>query len=167
MMKLLYKAVLMLCMLLAFGATKTMAQDFMIYPGKGQSNEQMEKDKYDCYSWAKGQSKFDPMQEPKATTPPPPQSEANVAGRAVRGAAGGALLGLGIGAIAGDAGKGAAIGALSGGALGGMRSHRQAKQAEQEQQQWEQQQIAQYTQKRNSYNRAYVACLEGRGYTVK
>lgn len=29
---------------------------------------------------------------------------------------------------------------------------------------WEQEQAQQYTAKRNSYNRAYAACLEGRGY---
>ena len=58
-------------------------------------------------------------------------------------------------------------GGLSGGALGGMRSSAQNRQAEQQRQQWEQQQANQYMQKRNSYNRAYSACLEGRGYSVK
>ena len=28
----------------------------MIYPAKNQSNEQTEKDKFACYSWAKGQT---------------------------------------------------------------------------------------------------------------
>ena len=45
-------------------------------------------------------------------------------GSAVRGAAGGALVGLSHGAIAGDAGKGAAIGAVAGGAAGGVRGRR-------------------------------------------
>jgi hypothetical protein len=43
------------------------AQDLMIYPAKGQSQDQMEQDKYQCYSWAKGQTGFDPMQVPTAT----------------------------------------------------------------------------------------------------
>ena len=150
-----------------FIAGPAMAQDFFIYPNKGQSNEQMEQDKFQCYEWAKGQTGFDPMQAPTATSAPPSKSNTNVAGSTVKGAAGGALLGLGIGAIAGDAGKGAAIGALSGGALGGIRSHSKKQQEAQAQEQWEQEQVAQYTQKRNAYNRAYVACLEGRGYTVK
>jgi len=34
----------------------------IIYPAKGQSQQQMEKDKYECYTWAKGQTGFDPMQ---------------------------------------------------------------------------------------------------------
>lgn len=30
-----------------------MAQELLVFPAEGQSDEQMEKDKYDCYSWAK------------------------------------------------------------------------------------------------------------------
>jgi len=29
-------------------------QDIIVYPAKGQLPEKMEKDKYDCFSWAKG-----------------------------------------------------------------------------------------------------------------
>ena len=77
------------------------AQELVIYPAKGQSNEQTEKDKYACYSWAKGQTGFDPMVAPQATTPAPAQQTKSVAGGAVRGGVGGAALGAGIGAIAG------------------------------------------------------------------
>jgi hypothetical protein len=140
------------------------AQDPIIYPNKGQSAEQQEKDKFDCYTWAKGQTGFDPMQVPTATAPPPGQQPPQSS--AVRGAAGGALAGVAIGAIAGDAGKGAAIGAASGALVGGMRRRDQQQQA-QAQQQWEQEQAANYANQRNNYNRAYGACLEGRGYTVK
>jgi hypothetical protein len=146
------------------------AQELVIYPSKGQSNEQTEKDKYACYSWAKGQTGFDPMAVPQATTAPPPQQTKNVAGGAVRGGVGGAALGAGIGAIAGGssgAGRGAAIGGLSGGTIGALRSHSQNQQTEQAQKHWEQEQVAQYQQRRNNYNRAYGACLEGRGYTVR
>ena len=141
------------------------AQDPIIYPNKGQSAEQQEKDKFDCYTWAKGQTGFDPMQVPTATAPPPGQQPPQSS--AVRGAAGGALAGVAIGAIAGDAGKGAAIGAASGALVGGMRRRDQQQQQAQAQQQWEQEQAANYANQRNNYNRAYGACLEGRGYTVK
>ena len=40
------------------------AQEVFIYPNKGQSAEQQEKDKYDCYGWAKNNSGFDPMAPP-------------------------------------------------------------------------------------------------------
>jgi hypothetical protein len=155
----------------AFIAGTAVAQDLMIYPAKGQSQDQMEKDKFECYSWAKKESGFDPMKMPTATAPPPPkQATSSTAGGAVRGGVGGGLLGAGVGAIAGGrkgARKGVLIGGLSGGAIGGVRSSSQQKQDRQARKQWEQQQADQYMHQRNTYNRAYSACLEGKGYTVK
>jgi outer membrane lipoprotein SlyB len=149
-------------------AGPVLAQDLMVYPAKGQSQDQMEQDKFQCYNWAKKQTGFDPMATPTASQPPPPQqSQGSVAGGAGRGAVGGGLLGAGIGAISGNARKGAAIGAVSGGAIGGMRRSSQQRQDQRAQQQWADQQNAQYMQQRNNYNRAYGACLEGRGYTVR
>ncbi len=144
---------------------EAVAQDKFIYPQKGQSNEQMEKDKFECYNWAKKQTGFDPMEVPTATAPPPKQEAPK--GGAGRGMLGGALTGAVIGGIAGDAGKGAAIGAVGGGVFGGARRHEQKQQQQHAEQQWAQEQSAQYAQRRNSYNRAHTACLEGRGYTVK
>ena len=141
------------------------AQDFYIYPAKGQSHDQQEKDKYSCYEWAKGQTGFDPMAAPRATAPPPAQEAKK--GGLFKGATIGALTGLAVGAIAGDAGKGAAIGAAGGGVVGGVRRSDQKRSETQKQDQWAQDQSQQYHQKRNSYNRAYTGCLEGRGYTVK
>ncbi|TVM04319.1 MAG: hypothetical protein CV087_00030 [Candidatus Brocadia sp. WS118] len=131
-----------------------LAQNLIIYPAKGQSQEQMEKDKFDCYSWAKQQTGVDPMVASAAS-----QQPAGSQGSTVRGAARGAAVGAGIGAIAGDAGKGAAVGA----AFGGLRGHRQRREAEQVQQQ----QVSQTNQRISEYNRAYGACLEAKGYTVK
>jgi hypothetical protein len=151
--------------LLGFVAAPVSAQDPIIYPNKGQSQDQMEKDKYECYSWAKKQTGFDPMQTPQATAPPPQQEAPQ--GGVLRGGARGAAVGAVGGAIAGDAGKGAAIGAASGALIGGMRRRDQQRRQQQSQDQWAQQQTAQYSQNRNNYNRAFSACLEGRGYTVK
>lgn len=161
-----------LAVLLLGGAAALRAEtEMFIYPQKGQSQEQLEKDKFECYGWAKGQSGFDPMAPPTATEPPPQaQAKGSTAGGALKGAAGGALLGLGIGAIAGgksEALKGAGIGALGGGVIGGVRRSGQVRQDQEAQKHWEQQQAAQYTQKRSQYNRAFGACMEGRGYTVK
>jgi hypothetical protein len=139
--------------------------DMFIYPKEGQSDEQLEKDKYECYGWAKKQTGFDPMAAPQASAPPP-QKEAKKGG-AVKGAARGAVAGVAIGAIAGDAGKGAAIGATGGALFGGMRRRGQAKQQKQAENQWAQEQADQYEQNRSNYNRGYAACLEARGYTVK
>ena len=143
----------------------TLASEPVVYPAKGQTNEQMEKDKYECYSWAKGQSGFDPMAPPTTSTPPPAKEAQK--GGVGRGALRGGLGGLAVGAIAGDAKKGALIGGAGGALIGGMRRSDQKSQEKQKQQQWEQQQVQQYSQKRNDYNRAQAACLEGRGYSVK
>ena len=165
------KRVLSFIMVLSFvvlAADQASGQDLIVYPAKGQSQKQMDKDKFDCYSWAKQQSGFDPMQTPAPAPAPPPPGSA--AGGVVRGGAGGAALGAAVGGIAGGwsgAGKGAAIGAATGGLLGGMRRQDQKRQEQQAQKQWEQEQVNAYAQKRNEYNRAYSACLEGRGYTVK
>jgi len=149
-------------LLLAAGAA--LAQEVIVYPAKGQSQEQMEKDKFDCYQWAKGQTGFDPMAAPKASAPPPQQQQTTSVGRS---AVGGAALGSVIGGIAdGNWGHGAAYGALAGGLFGGIRKHEQEKANTQAQDQWAQQQAQQYQQQRYNYNRAYSTCLEGRGYTV-
>ena len=153
-----------------FLGSHVQAQEIIVYPAKGQSNDQMEKDKFECYTWAKGQTGFDPMQIPTASSAPPSQERRSVGGSTLGGGLLGGAGGAVIGGIAGGssgARRGAAIGGLSGGAIGGMRSSRQNRQADQQQQQWEQQQANQYMQQRSAYNRAHAACLEGRGYTVQ
>jgi hypothetical protein len=147
-----------------FFAGATLAQDPVVFPAKGQSQEQMEKDKFSCYQWAKNETGFDPMQTPTASTPPPQQQ----AGRG--GAVKGAAVGAGAGALikrSGSRSKGAATGAVVGGVLGGAAQSRQMRQDRQAKQQWEQQQANEYAQKRNTYNRAFGACMESKGYTVK
>jgi hypothetical protein len=156
---------MILGLVLGLAACPVLAGDFFVYPTKGQSQEQQEKDKFECYQWAKQNTGFDPMQAPRTTTPAPPK-EKKVSGAVesgVLGAAGGAL----IGALTGSAKKGALIGGGGGALLGGIRSSDQKKREKQRQQQWKQEQTTQYAENRNNYDRAYSACLEGRGYTVK
>lgn len=131
----------------------------IVYPAKGQSEQQQQKDQAECQTWATKQTGIDPVK--LAQAPAPQQSGPAVGGgERAAGAARGAVGGLAIGAIAGDAGQGAAIGAVVGTMAGGRqaRQNQQAKQQQAEQQ--KQQQI-------NTWNRAVGACLEGRGYTVK
>ena len=140
-------------------STPVIAQQ-IIYPAKGQSAEQQQKDEAECYEWAKGQTGYDPVQATQYAAPPAQQSVGGERlGGAARGAAGGAI----IGAIAGNAGKGAAIGAVGGTVLGGARQR--GRQAENEQAIANQQQAI--AQQQQNYQRAYTACFEGRGYTVK
>ena len=159
------KHLLFVLFILFLCVTPAIGQDTLIYPAKGQSQEQMEKDKLDCYGWARNQTGFDPMQQPTASSPPP--SDSGTSASPVRGAAGGALAGLAIGSLSGNAGRGAAIGAVGGGLIGGARRREHHRQQQQAEQQWAQQQANEYRYKRNEFNRAYGACLEAKGYTVK
>jgi len=140
-------------------ASSAMAQAPVIYPAKGQSPQQQASDDGACHAWAKQTTGIDPLAA--AQTPPPAASgPATGGGERVSGAARGALGGLAIGAIAGDAGEGAAIGAVVGTMAGGHRA-RQNQAAQQQQVQGQQQQQLQ------TYYRAYGACMDGRGYTIK
>jgi hypothetical protein len=136
------------------------ADELMIYPKGDQPSAQQEKDKSECYIWAKNESGFDPMAPPTATAPPPQQQAPQ--GGVVRGAVRGAALG----AIIDDSSEGARTGAKVGAAIGGMRRADQKRQQAQAQQQWEQEQQQIYAEKRNRYNRAYSVCLEARDYSV-
>lgn len=135
-----------------------LAQEPIAYPAREQSREQIEQDRFICFEWARDNTGFDPMQTPAASVPPP---EPTIG--ALGGAVGGALVGVTIGAITGHAGRGAAIGALSGGILGGAHQYS----SEQERDQYIREQSANFAEKRNDYNRAWSACMEGRGYTVR
>ena len=134
------------------------AQELFIYPAEGQSQDQQDMDEFQCMRFATERTGFDPMQTPRATTRAPEQQ-----GSVVGGAARGALLGTAVGAITGDTRQGAAIGAASGGLLGGMRRQDSQRQRDQ----WARQESANYQRNRDQFNRAFAACLEGRGYTVR
>lgn len=135
-----------------------------IYPARGQSPEQEQFDRGQCYGWAVQQSGFDPA-NPQAPTPPPPTPGAPQGGL-FRGAAGGAAMGAVGGAIGGNAGEGAAIGAAVGGLFGVIRRARWAEEQQQQQQSYQAQQQSAMAQGHANYNRAFSTCMTGRGYTV-
>jgi len=128
------------------------------YPSKGQSAQQQTKDEGECFAWAKQQTGIDPVAVASAPTQEP--GPAVGGGERVKGAARGALGGAAIGAIAGDTGKGAGVGAVVGTMSGGKQA-RQNKAAKQ--QQAEQAKAGTLQQ----FNKAFSACMEGRGYAVK
>jgi hypothetical protein len=131
---------------LVIGALAAFSEVF-VYPAKGQSADQQGKDEYECSKWAKSQSGVDPSAP--AQQPYVGEHARGTVGGAARGAAAGAA----IGAIAGDAGKGAAIGAAAGGVRGRRGSMANQQEAVKEE--------------HNAYDRAFMVCLEGRGYTAK
>jgi len=87
----------------------------VVYPAKGQSASQQQKDSSECQAWAQGQGGS-----------APPQQGAPVARGAARGAVGGAVI---AGVADGDSGKGAAAGAVVGGVRAGRQKNAQQAQA--------------------------------------
>ena len=139
-----------------FGTGIALAQQPVVYPAKGQSAEQQKKDQGECYTWAVGQTGYDPAKPPQAAAPPPPQG-ATGSGARVKGAAAGAT----VAAITdGDKGDAAKAGAVAGASVQRSSNRQQARAQEQ--------QTAQVQQSgQANFNKAMAACLEGRGYTVK
>lgn len=159
--KMLGRAILILAgsfvvQLLLAGPSLPQGQAPIIYPSQGQSLEQQSKDEGECHRWAQQQTGFNPASGVQA--PPPTQQ----GGEVVRGAVGGGVVGALGGAIGGNTGKGAAIGAGVGASVG-LLGRRQKKAEESEAQQ---QAMANYNAGVAQYNRAFAACMSGRGYTV-
>ena len=125
--------------LAVLGGTAALAE--VVYPAKGQSPGQQQKDESECYTWAVQRTGFDPAKPTSTGT-----ATGTTPGAGARGAARGAVVG---GIVADDAGAGAAAGAVA--ARG--QSRRQNANAQQQQQ--------------GNFANARAACLEGRGYTVK
>lgn len=132
----------------------------VVFPAKSQSKQQQKEDEFECYLWAMEQTGIDPLNLPTVEA----QVQSGPTGGAVRGAAGGAAAGAAIGAIAGDAGKGAAIGATAG-AMRGVRAGRQAQ--AQGNAQSQAQANAANEEVKNQFKKAFSACMEGKGYTIK
>lgn len=153
----------------------------VIYPAKGQSASQQDQDKVQCHGWAKQQSGFDPLATTTTaaatTTAPPPSSTTGSTQQ--QAAAGGLVKSAAVGAAVGeiahnDAGRGAAVGVLGGAVLQGVKQRQaaQAQQAQQQQAQAQQQQAAKQqqaalNQQKATFERAFSACMEARGYVLK
>ena len=136
-------------------------QRIFVYPAKGQSPEQQDRDRYECHVWAVQQTGVDPSRmqaggfERVAVAPVAPTGT-------ITGAIGGAIIGS---VLSGghDGGAGTLFGAATG-AMIGSASDANA-QAQQTQAQVGQAMVTERN-KDQSYRRAMGACLEGRGYTV-
>ncbi|MDX1351237.1 MAG: glycine zipper domain-containing protein [Putridiphycobacter sp.] len=164
------KILSVLIVLSAFSTNKSISQNnngisqslgLYVFPSNNQSPEQQATDESECFTWAKNQTGVDPLNPPKVEAK---QAETGPDGSAIVGATGGAAAGAAIGAIAGDAGEGAAIGAV----VGGLRGRRAAK-IQQQKQQTANNQAATASEKTamDNYKKAFTACMEGKGYTVK
>jgi hypothetical protein len=149
------RMVLITGLALWLGAGTGYAEVF-VAPKQGQSQEQFQKDQFECHNWSQQQTGVNPSQPAQVSTAPTAQ------GGAVRGAGRGAAVGAIGGAIGGDAGKGAAIGAAVGAAGGRMRQNQYNRDVAAANSQAQQNQQAGLQR----YEQAYRTCMAGRGYQV-
>ena len=134
--------VLVACGIGVVGCSPTPRPTVYAYPQQGQTAEQQSRDTAECQNWAYQQTGYAPSGTARG---------AGVGG--LVGALGGAAAGAAIGAATGGgsgAAQGAAIGAAAGGVGGAVTGGASA-----------------YTQDRQGYNRAFAACMQGRGYYVR
>jgi hypothetical protein len=142
-------------------ATKAMSGSLGLYvfPTQNQTAETQQADESTCYAWARERTGFDPLAAASAPTQTPEQPK----GAGLKGAARGAGAGAAIGAINGDAGKGAATGATAGALRGRFAAKRAERQTEKAQEQAQQARAA----STDGFRKAFSACMEAKGYTVK
>lgn len=143
--------------------------EVVAYPAQGQSDQQLDRDRYECHVWAVKQTGFDPS----VPGVPPHQRVRVVAGPQPSAVPGSAFTGAILGAIVSnprDAGIGALIGAVAGTAVGAASDASRAQATQQvvanQQARVDAQTSAQESQA-GGYRRAVGACLSGRGYTVR
>ena len=150
-------------------ASQVFAQTLVIYPAKGQTAAQQSKDEGECQVWAKQNTGIDPIAlAGQASQPAPVAAAPAEKNQRLKGAAVGAAGGAAVGAISGgDAGKGAAAGAVAGTAVGGHQKREAERESQAAGQQAQAAQSSDVQAKLATFNKAYSACLEGRGYTVK
>lgn len=146
--------------------------DVYVYPSKGQSDKQLDRDRYECHNWAVAQSHYNPSEPHLAphqqiqvvAMPAPPPGQQTVAG-AVTGAVIGAVIGS-----PRSTGEGAVAGAIAGAVIGASSESAQRRETEQSRNRVDagaQAERARLERQASDYRRAISACLEGRGYTVK
>src|SRR5215470_9034350 len=150
-----------IAVLLAADPGAVSAQDVYVYPAKNQTDEQMARDKEECHDWAVKQTGVDPEKlASEAATPPPKGESSSGAGSGL----GGAGLGAARGAMSGDA----AGGAIRGVGIGRLvRAARARREMEEQHQASLPQDYQQRRTQLQSYDRAFSACLTGRGYSVQ
>ena len=170
-MKRMIIAAILSVIFVSFAWLSSAQEELIIFPKEGQGREQKAEDKGYCVSWAKEETNVDPSylrakieMTDEMIVRDAQGSQQKPMGRIFKGAARGAALGGIRQGIDSDVGAGAAGGA----AIGIFRS-RDAKRKEAK----EQKQASQYYRKEqyetqyNKFLRAYSACMDAKGYSVK
>ncbi|MGD9763473.1 MAG: glycine zipper family protein [Candidatus Binatia bacterium] len=152
-------AVVFVCLAWFTSAVSVAAAEEQVSPTRGQTQEQQQRDQFECHEWATKETGVDPvaLAEQQFGTPTPSSEHHGGAGR-------GAAVGAMRGAAEGDAASGAMRGVGIGRLIAVARSRRQLK----EQQSAGGAQAAPDVKGQLArYDAAYATCLSARGYTVK
>jgi hypothetical protein len=154
------------------------------FPKNGQNADQQLKDESECYGMAKQRTGIDAQAPPpqglsedekKLAQQQAAENAPKAQGGRARGAARGAAGGAAVGAIAGDAGKGAGAGAVVGTMKGGSQQRQANAQSKQQaaaqtaaaQKKAEEEMLRQHQEGIDTFQRAFAACMDARGYSVK
>lgn len=145
------------------------ARTIYFYPSHGQNEARQDRDRFECYQWAKAQTDTDPGMTPvRGAAATVVEPRVTGAGAAV-GAATGAAVGA---ATSGRHGGGGSVvlGAIIGGMLGAVTESANAQARAQAQAQAYDAQARQSrsasSQQVDAFRRAMGACMSSRGYTI-
>jgi hypothetical protein len=137
---------------------------------QGQSAAQQDRDKYECYLWARKETGFDPgsanapvARRVEVVPTPAPGHDTAV------GAVTGAVIGAAVSSPRNVVG-GAVIGGVVGAIAGAASDQAREEQAQRVQERYDRRSSAtnaRWEQQVQEYRRAMGACLEGRGYSVQ
>ena len=141
------------------------------YPSVGQSAEQQDRDRFECYHWAVKQTGFDPnlsrsvpREHVEIVAAPPPGTHTAI------GAVSGAVIGAAV-APRHEKTEGAVVGAVAGAVIGAISDAARQEQAADLQKQHargqDAQSVAHTERQEQDFRRAMGACLEGRNYRVR
>jgi hypothetical protein len=145
--------------------------EIYVYPSRGQSEKQLDRDRYECHNWAVTQSHYNPSdphlaphQQIRVVEMPAPGRDTAV------GAVTGAVIGSSVGGRRDSGGAtvaGAIVGAMIGASSDAARQKAAAAEVNGRASAEVQAERAKLERQASDYRRAISACLEGRGYTVK
>ena len=150
-------------------AAPVVAPPMFFYPERGQDEARQDRDRYECYRWAVGQTGFDPgmtrLSQPQATWQAAPRRDgADVAAGAVTGAVLGSMT-----SSRHHSAEAAVIGAIFGAALGAIAQESRAQAIEQDNASRAQHEQALQQAARaplGDFRRAMGACMLGRSYRI-
>ena len=136
------------------------------YPSQGQAVARQERDRYECYQWARSQTGIDPGMTPvRGTTTMIVEPQVTGAGAAV-----GAVTGAAVGAAtSGRHGGGGAVvlGAIIGSMLGAVTESANANaRAQSQSRALDLRSQAAESQQVDAFRRAMGACMSSRGYSI-